>query len=127
MPAFVFKTIVLSQPEVCERLLKLLSGRVRELNTRLLERSALDLRHRLYAELMRLAAPRKGVEGQSTVSPPPLQQDLAARIGCRREQVSRELTAMIEEGLAEKTRGALVLLKPALLEARVRAALDHAG
>ena len=127
MPASIFKTIVLSQPEVCERLLKLLSGRVRELNTRLLERSALDLRHRLYAELMRLAAPRKGVEGQSTVSPPPLQQDLAARIGCRREQVSRELTAMIEEGLAEKTRGALVLLKPALLEARVRAALDHAG
>lgn len=127
MPAAAFMTIVLSQPVVCERLLKLLSSRVRDLNTRLLERSALDSRHRLYAELLRLAAPRKGVEGQSIVSPPPLQHDLAARIGCRREQVSRELTAMIEEGLAEKTRGALVLLKPAMLESRVQAALNAAG
>ena len=127
MPASVFKALVFSQPAVCERLLKLLSGRIRDLNTRLLERSALDLRHRLYAELLRLATPRKGASGQSIVSPPPLQQVLAARIGCRREQVSRELTAMLEEGLAERTKGALVLLAPDLIHRRVQEALDHAG
>jgi CRP/FNR family transcriptional regulator, cyclic AMP receptor protein len=127
MPASVFKALVFAQPAVCEKLLKLLSGRIRDLNTRLFERSALDLRHRLYAELLRLAAPRKGAAGQSIVSPPPLQHDLAARIGCRREQVSRELSAMLEEGLAERTKGALVLLAPELIQKRVQQALNDAG
>lgn len=126
-PAADFKEIVFSQPAICERLLRLLTGRIRELNARLFERTVLDLRHRLYAELLRLAAPRKGMDGQSIVSPPPLQHDLAARIGCRREQVSRELSAMIEEGLAEKERGGLVLPHPGVLEKRVSEALDKAS
>jgi len=126
-PSPTFKQFVLAHPIVCERLLTLLTGRVRDLNMRLFERSVLDLRHRLYAELLRLAAPRKGTPGQSIISPPPLQQDLAARIGCRREQVSRELTILVEDGLAERTKGALVLTKPATLEKRVQEALDSAG
>lgn len=126
VPAAVFKEIVFNTPDVCDRLLRLLTGRVRELNTRLFERSVLDLRHRLYAELLRLSAPRKGVAGQAIVSPPPFQHDLAARIGCRREQVSRELTTMIEEGLVEKIRGGLVLPRPTVLEKRVQEALNQA-
>lgn len=126
VPPAAFKEIVFSEPAICERLLRLLTTRVRELNTRLFERSVLDLRHRLYAELLRMSAPRKGVAGQSIVSPPPFQHDLAARIGCRREQVSRELTAMIDEGLAEKIRGGLVLPRPAVLEKRVQDALNDA-
>jgi CRP/FNR family transcriptional regulator, cyclic AMP receptor protein len=126
LPAAVFKQIVLAEPAVCERLLKLLSGRIRDLDAKLFERSVLDLRHRLYAELLRLASPRKGAPEQSIVSPPPLHHDLAARVGCRREQVSRELSALIDEGLAEKTKGALVLLAPGQLQRRVRAALDIA-
>jgi len=126
VPAADFKAIVLSEPQLCDRLLRLFTHRIRELNMRLFERSVLDLRHRLYAELLRLASPRKGSPGQTAISPPPRQHDLAARIGCRREQVSRELTAMIDDGLAEKTKGALVLLKPSLLEKRVHEALDQA-
>lgn len=126
VPTNVFKDIVFSEPQVCDRLLRLLTGRVRELNVRLFERSVLDLRHRLYSELLRMSAPRKGSAGQSIISPPPFQHDLAARIGCRREQVSRELTAMIEEGLAEKIRGGLVLTQPTALEKRVHEALDKA-
>ncbi|ATQ67303.1 Crp/Fnr family transcriptional regulator [Methylosinus trichosporium] len=127
MSAAVFKNVVFSQPAVCERLLRLLTKRVRDLNARLFERSVLDLKHRLYAELLRLAAPRKGFDGQSIISPPPLQHDLAARIGCRREQVNREVQAMVQEGLAEKVRGGLVLLRPALLEQRVSESLEQAG
>jgi CRP/FNR family transcriptional regulator, cyclic AMP receptor protein len=127
VPSHAFKEFVLSHPTVCERLLTLLTGRIRDLNMKLFERSVLDLRHRLYAELLRLATPRKGSPGQSIVTPPPLQQDLAARIGCRREQVSRELTQMVDDGLAERTKGALVLARPAELERRVQDALDNAG
>lgn len=126
VPPNVFREIVLGEPEICDRLLRLLTTRVRELNMRLFERSVLDLRHRLYAELLRMSAPRKGHEGQAIVSPPPFQHDLAARIGCRREQVSRELGAMIDEGLAEKIRGGLVLLRPAVLEKRVQDAMNEA-
>lgn len=126
VPPTAFREIVLHSPEIAERLLRLLTSRVRELNVRLFERSVLDLRHRLYAELLRMASPRKGHEGQSIVSPPPFQHDLAARIGCRREQVSRELGAMTEEGLAEKVRGGLVLLRPNVLEKRVRDAMNAA-
>lgn len=126
VPAPVFKSIVFSSPVICERLLTLLTQRVRALNSRLFERSVLDLRHRLYAELLRLSHPRQGAPGQSIVSPPPIQQDLAARIGCRREQVSREINALIDEGLAEKAKGGLVLLQPSLLEKRISASLERA-
>jgi CRP-like cAMP-binding protein len=126
VPPAVFREIVLHSPEISERLLRLLTARVRELNTRLFERSVLDLRHRLYSELLRMSSPRKEHDGQHIVSPPPFQHDLASRIGCRREQVSRELGAMIDEGLAEKIRGGLVLPRPSVLEKRVKDAMNAA-
>lgn len=126
VPPAAFREIVLHTPEICDRLLRLLTARVRELNIQLFERSVLDLRHRLYSELLRMAGPRKGHEGQSIISPPPFQHDLASRIGCRREQVSRELGAMVDEGLAEKIRGGLVLVHPGVLEKRVRDAMNEA-
>ncbi|PPD43588.1 MAG: cyclic nucleotide-binding protein [Methylocystis sp.] len=126
VPPGAFREIVLHAPDIAERLLRLLTARVRELNIRLFERSVLDLRHRLYSELLRMSAPRKGHDGQAIVSPPPFQHDLASRIGCRREQVSRELGAMVEEGLAEKIRGGLVLPQPGVLQKRVRDAMNEA-
>jgi len=126
VPAPIFLEIVLGEPKICHRLLRLLTLRVRELDTRLVEHSMLDLRHRLYAELLRLSAPRQSAAGQSIVSPPPRQQDLAARIGCRREQVSRELTTMLDEGLVEKTKGGLILTHPETLRTRVQRMLDGA-
>ena len=61
------------------------------------------------------------------MTPPPFHHLLAARIGCRREQVTRELSAMSHEALVEKTRGALVLLKPQVLEARLAEAMREEG
>lgn len=72
-----------------------------------------------------MSIPRQGAKDQSIVSPPPFQHDLAARIGCRREQVSRELTAMIEDGLLEKARGGLVLPRPKLLQKRIQDAMNE--
>jgi CRP/FNR family cyclic AMP-dependent transcriptional regulator len=48
---------------------------------------------------------------------------MAARIGCRREQVTREFTMMSQEGLIERTRGALILRQPDILQARVAEAM----
>jgi CRP/FNR family cyclic AMP-dependent transcriptional regulator len=123
MPANVFREVIFASATTGDRLLRLLTGRVRELNARLTEHSVFDLKHRLYSELLRMAGPRPGKPGQRSVTPPPFHHVLAARIGCRREQVTRELSAMAQEGLLEKTRGALVLVKPQVLEARLDEAL----
>jgi CRP/FNR family cyclic AMP-dependent transcriptional regulator len=127
MPASVFREVIGASKTCYDRLLKLLTGRIRELNARLAEHSIFDLKHRLYSELLRLAGPRPGKPAERTVTPPPYHHVLAARIGCRREQVTRELSAMAHEGLVEKTRGALVLLRPQVLEDRLAEALREEG
>ncbi|MCY1643856.1 Crp/Fnr family transcriptional regulator [Methylorubrum sp. SL192] len=127
VPAPVFRQIVFASEVIADRLFRLLAKRVRELNTRLMEHALLDLRHRLYAELLRLSVPRAGQGsdsvGERVVTPPPYHHVLAARIGCRREQVTREFTVMAGEGLIDRTRGALIIRRPDLLEARVQEAL----
>jgi CRP-like cAMP-binding protein len=125
MPAAVFRDIIFDSRTAADKILKLLSGRVRELNHRLAELSVLDLKHRLYSELMRLSHPRAGHPGERAVTPPPYHHILAARIGCRREQVTRELSTMSAEGIVEKTRGALVILKPQVLQTRLKDALHE--
>jgi CRP/FNR family cyclic AMP-dependent transcriptional regulator len=123
VPAPVFRQIIFASEAIADRLFRLLAKRVRELNTRLMEHALLDLRHRLYAELLRLSVPRAGGDGERVVTPPPYHHVLAARIGCRREQVTREFTVMAADGLIDRTRGALVIRRPDLLEARVAEAL----
>lgn len=123
MPATVFREIVFAAPEIADRLLRLLTKRVRELNARLMEHAVLDLRHRLYSELLRLSTPRAGTANERVVTPPPYHHVLAARIGCRREQVTREFTTMTQEGLIERTRGALVIKRPEIFESRIAEAM----
>src|SRR5918997_3222982 len=54
MPAKVFRELVFASQPVADRLLRLLAQRVRDLNGRLMEHAVLDLRRRLYSELLRL-------------------------------------------------------------------------
>ena len=124
MPGGVFRDLVLDVPDLGRGLLVLLAGRVRALNTRLAEHAFLNAAQRLYAELIRLSRPRADGSGMLVVSPPPFQHDLAARIGTRRESVSRELANLARDGLVEKTRGGLVLTDPRELNRRIAATSD---
>jgi CRP-like cAMP-binding protein len=127
MPAAVFRELVFTYRPVAERLFCLMASRIRELNARFMEQTVLDLRHRLYSELLRLSTPRGERIGERVITPPPFHHIMAARIGCRREQVTREFTMMSQEGLIERTRGALILRQPDVLKARVADAMrtDH--
>lgn len=127
MPAATFREILFASRSCCDQVLRLLAGRVRELNARLAEHSIFDLKHRLYSELLRLSHPRAGHVGERIVTPPPFHHVIAARIGCRREQVSRELSALSAEGLVDKTRGGLVIIKPQVLEFRLAEAMRNEG
>ncbi|WP_306118349.1 MULTISPECIES: Crp/Fnr family transcriptional regulator [unclassified Roseitalea] len=125
VPQTVFIDILRENPEVALTLMRFMSQRIRGLNTRLAEHSFLAAKYRLYAELIRLSRPRKGHDGQRAVSPPPVQQDLAERIGCRREVVSREIARLEREGIIERTRGAIILARMGELNRRLTEGWDH--
>ena len=123
VPAAAFLSAVFASPSVSLRLLRLLAARIRGQNRRLLEVTALPIRLRLAAELLRLSRPRP--DGTRSVSPPPIQEELADRIGTRRETVSRELASLIQAGLLRRTPAAFVIDNPAALQTAVDAGLDQ--
>lgn len=119
VPAAAFLDLAFAVRNVGLRLMQLLTARIRTQNQRLLEHTALPARLRLAAELLRLS--RRRPDGTHAVSPPPTQEELAARVGARRETVSRELSALARAGLLRRTRAAFVLDDPAALRAAVEA------
>ena len=123
VPAAAFLELAFASRSVGLRLMRLLTARIRGQNRRLLEHAALPIRLRLAAELLRLSRLRP--DGTRGLSPPPTQEELAARIGARRETVSRELSALTRAGLLRRTRAAFVLDDPAKMRAVVEAGLDQ--
>ncbi len=109
MPASVFRKAVHTHADVCDQLLGLLAGQVRMLANRVNEFTNLDVRHRIYAELLRLSRPEPARAGRALISPPPVHAEIAARVSTRREAVARELKTLERAGLVERRRGAIVL------------------
>ena len=125
MPQKCFIEVLEAAPDVSFRVMRLLAERIRNLNMRLAEHSFLQAKHRLYSELLRLSRPRPGNAEQRSVSPPPIQRELAERIGSRREVVSRELNSLEKAGLIEKSSRAIVLVNPNDLQRRISAAWEE--
>lgn len=121
MPQSVFLELTAMEPSVNKIVLRTLAERCRNLNSRLAEHCFLQTKHRLYTELLRQSRPRMGHEDQRAISPPPTQKDLAARIGTRREVVSREIANLKRGKIVDKTTGALVLCDLPKLNALISA------
>jgi CRP-like cAMP-binding protein len=109
MSAPVFRDVLRAHPDISEQLLKQLVGRIRTLDQRINEFSSMDVKHRIYAELLRRSRPDPDNERQALVSPPPVHADIAARVSTRREMVARELKSLERAGLLMKRRGAFVI------------------
>jgi CRP-like cAMP-binding protein len=117
MAAPVFREIVRQHPDVSEQLLRQLVSRIRALDQRVDEFSSMQVKHRIYAELLRRSRPDPDDRQRAVVSPPPVHADIAARVSTRREMVARELKALERAGLLAKRRGAFVLTDvPELME-----------
>jgi CRP/FNR family cyclic AMP-dependent transcriptional regulator len=82
------------------------------------------VRHRVYSELLRLAKAETG-GGETKITPPPTQAELAARVSTRRDAVSRELKRLERAGLIVRRRGGIVILKPSELYARIEKAFHR--
>lgn len=122
MTPTLFRRAVHEFPDVCDQLLELLASQVRSLANRVNEYSALDVRHRIYAELLRLARPVKGSESAVVISPPPTHAELAARVSTHREAITRELNHLERSGLLERNRAKFLLTNPAHLSALIETA-----
>ena len=109
MPAAVFRDIIHGHPDVCDQVMALMAGQIRNLVTRVHEFTNLDAKHRIYAELLRLSKPVAGNPDQALVSPPPAHTEIAARVSIRREAVAREIKALERAGIIGRRLGALVL------------------
>jgi CRP/FNR family cyclic AMP-dependent transcriptional regulator len=124
MPASVLRTAIHAHPDVCDRLLETLAGQIRILANRVNEFSTLDVRYRIYAELLRLSRADPGSTGRAVISPPPVHAEIAARVSTRREAVARELKALERAGLVERRRGALALRDTHRLRRLIEEAID---
>jgi len=125
MPASVFRAAIHAHPEVCDKLLGSLAGQIRVLANRVNEFSTLDVRYRIYAELLRLSRPEPGSAGRAIISPPPVHSEIAARVSTRREAVARELKALERTGLIERRRGAIALSDTHRLRHLIEEAIDE--
>lgn len=123
LPAQAFLDYVFATPTACHGLLKTLAAKLRLQTERTLEREALPVRLRLFSELLRLSRPRAGAPAERVVSPPPPHHELAARIGARREVVSRELSEMTREGWLARDRRAIRILRVTEMQQTVAAEL----
>jgi len=111
-----FRAIFANHASVRERLLRRLTGSVRELTDRLLELGAQPVQRRTWVELLRLAR-LAGVEDNcARIEPAPTHKDIASRVGTSREQITRELSHLVREGLLERSGRSLVLHDVAALE-----------
>lgn len=123
VPAQAFLDFIFASPTACHGFLKTLAAKLRLQTERTLEREALPVRLRLFSELLRLSRPRASAPGERVVSPPPPHHELAARIGARREVVSRELSEMTREGWLARDRRAIRILRVIEMQKLVSAEL----
>lgn len=114
VPGAIFRAAMAASPVMARRMVDQMVARFRSLSDRFVEVALGSVRHRLVSELKRQARPRPG-GAEHVISPPPRHHVLAARIGVRREAVTRELAALERLGLLRQEARGIVLVRPVQL------------
>ncbi|TFY97467.1 Crp/Fnr family transcriptional regulator [Ramlibacter rhizophilus] len=104
-----FKALLREEWVVNERVLLRLTDLVRRLTDRVLDLSTLTVQQRICRELLRLAA--KDHEGGAVgrIDPAPKHAELASLVSTYREQITREISALVKMGVLSKDGNALVV------------------
>ncbi len=123
MPANVFTQTLHAHPEVAGAVMRQLTRLVRRLSERVFEVSALAVRNRIHAELLRLARRNMRDDNTAQISPAPTHADIASRVSTHREAVTREFNALTRAGLIGRQSGALVIRDVAALARMVEEVL----
>jgi CRP/FNR family transcriptional regulator, cyclic AMP receptor protein len=112
LPPADFRALLREEWVVNERVLLRLTDLVRRLTDRVVELSTLGVQQRICRELLRMA--RDG--GGSRIAPAPKHAELASLVSTYREQITRELSALVKGGVLARDGAALVVKDMARLE-----------
>lgn len=104
-----FWDVLEQHPSTCAFTLKRLTRQLRDLTERVFEFSALAVKNRIHAELLRLARDHMTDDDTATIKPAPKHMEIASRISTHREAVTRELNALARSGMVARRQGALVI------------------
>lgn len=104
-----FNQVLQHHPAVARATLQRLVNMVRYLSERVFEISALSVRQRIHAEVLRLALANSDDARSALIAPAPTHIDIAQHIGTHREAVSREFTQLSNAGLIQRQRQALLV------------------
>lgn len=102
VPSRRFADLLQEKAEVTFRLLQQLTRMVRVGDVRIMELSTLAASHRVYVELLRMAAPDAAVAGRWVVRPLPPLREIASRVSTTRETVARSLSQLYQSGLVQR-------------------------
>lgn len=116
-PPDTFMRILHEYPEANELILRQLTKLVRNLADRIIEFSALSVKNRIHAEILRLAKNNILDDNTAEISPAPTHLDIANRISTHREAVSREFSDLSKNGILQRSSGKLIVHDIAQLEA----------
>lgn len=109
MPASVFREVLLAEPTVTQAILRRLVARVRTLTMRVYEFSALAVKNRIQAEILRLAMLTLPGGSKVCIDVAPTHAELASRVSTHREAVTRELNRLSRLGIVEQRGRALIV------------------
>ena len=116
MSPVTFNGLLAKHEALRERMLRGLVAFVREMTDRVFELSTLGVRNRVHAELLRLARGAVVVGNVARICPAPRHGDIASRVSTYREQVTRELSMLVAQGIVAREGDCLVVLDMVLLE-----------
>jgi len=119
LPPGLLRQLLRDEQEIAERLLRDLADLVRRLSDRVIDLSTLGVHHRLHVELLRLAREAGIRDNRARLDPAPKHADLASQVSTYREEISREVSALVRAGLLARDGRALVLLDIGRLETMV--------
>ena len=114
--AELFFKILSDYPKVNELILRQLTGLIRKLGDRIVEFSALSVKSRIHAEILRLAKNNMIDDNSAEITPSPTHLDIANRISTHREAVSRELSDLAKNGILKRNEGKLIVYDITQLE-----------
>ena len=112
IPGRTLRALLDEQPGVTRALLDDMVKRVRLLTQRSFELTALKLADRLTLFLVRAGLEHGVLVEGGELRPAPTHAEIAARVGANREAVSRELSALVQQGVIATRRGCITFLQP---------------
>lgn len=122
VPHEAMMALLAANGTVAVRLLQRLTQVIRFCNDRIVALATLNAAQRVYAELLRLAAPDAAGVGLWLVRPCPTERDIASRTGTTRETVDRAIRQLRRLGLVRRKGQNLYILDRERLETMARSA-----